>query len=593
MSATENLIQLLGAVALLLWGLFMVHTGITRGFGAQLRHAVNRGVANRARAFLAGMGVTMVVQSSTATALIVASFASRGLIDAAPAFAVMLGADVGTTLVAQVLSFDLAFLSPLLLIVGIVMHKTLKRTIHRQIGRSAIGLGLMLLALTLIVHTSEPMRDAPVLRALFAAMSDEPLIALALTAILTWLAHSSLAVVLLVMSYASTGVVSVPLALVMVLGANLGGVLPPIVATLSEGTLARRVTFGNAAFKVIGVAVCLPLIEFMPDWLAGWEGGAARQVVNFHTAFNLGVAFVFILLVPVAARIAARLLPPDEERESSDRARFLDATAIDTPAVALSCAAREVMRMAESVERMVNGVAVFLRRDDANAMARLIAMDDVVDRQYEDVKLYVTKIARQEVDAAESHRIAEILSFATNLEYVGDIAENLLEKLVTKAKKQLRFSEEGMAELADLHGQAAANLKLAMAVFMSGDVGVARQLVRAKRHVNALERRYAESHMERLRQERPESIETSGLHMDMLRDLRRLHSHITSVAYPILEAAGELRKSRLKKHHADAPSRKPSQDQMAANSSPSQDAAGAGSDQIPYGIGGAQATGTM
>lgn len=227
MNATHNLIQLLGAVALLLWGLFMVHTGITRGFGAQLRHVVNRSVANRVRAFLAGMGVTMVMQSSTATALIVASFASRGLIDAAPAFAVMLGADVGTTLVAQVLSFDLSFLSPLLLVVGVVMHKTLKRTLHRQIGRAAIGLGLMLLALTLIVHTSEPMREAPVLRALFAAMSDEPMIALVLTAILTWLAHSSLAVVLLVMSYASTGVVPVPLALVMVLGANLGGALPP------------------------------------------------------------------------------------------------------------------------------------------------------------------------------------------------------------------------------------------------------------------------------------------------------------------------------------------------------------------------------
>ncbi len=551
MGATETLIQLLGAVALLLWGLFMVHTGITRGFGAQLRHAVQRGVANRFRAFLAGMGVTMVMQSSTATALIVASFAGRGLIEAAPAFAVMLGADVGTTLVAQVLSFDLSFLSPLLLIVGVVMHKTLKRTVHRQIGRSAIGLGLMLLALTLIVHTSEPMREAPVLRVLFAAMSDEPLIALLLAAILTWLAHSSLAVVLLVMSYASAGVIPVPLALVMVLGANLGGVLPPIVATLGEGTLARRVTFGNAAFKLIGVAVCLPMIELLPGWVAGWEETAARQVVNFHTAFNLGVAVVFILLVPVAARIAARLLPPDGERDAAERVRFLDPTAIDTPAVALSCAAREVLHMAETVERMVNGIALFLRRPDADAMAKLIDMDNVVDRQYEDIKLYVTKIARHEVDAQEGHRIAEILSFATNLEYVGDIAENLLEKLLTKARKQLRFSEEGMAELADLHGQAAANLNLAMAVFMSGDVAVARRLVRAKRHVSALERRYAESHMERLRQERPESIETSGLHMDMLRDLRRIHSHITAVAYPVLEAAGELRKSRLKKRHAD------------------------------------------
>lgn len=550
MNATHQLIQLLGAVALLLWGLFMVHTGITRGFGAQLRHAVNQGVGNRLRAFLAGMGVTMVVQSSTATALIVASFAGRGLIEAAPAFAVMLGADVGTTLIAQLLSFDLGFLSPLLLVIGVVMHKTLKRTVHRQIGRALVGLGLMLLALSIIVHTSEPMRDAPALKTLFAAMADAPLIALVLTAILTWLAHSSLAIVLLVMSYAATGVVSIPLALVMVLGANLGGILPPIMATWNEGALARRVVFGNAAFKIIAVAICLPLIEFLPGWMAGWEETAARQVVNFHTAFNAGLAAVFILLIPAAARLTERFLP-DDEKDFSDGPRFLDATAIDTPAVALACAAREVLRMGEDVEAMVTGVIAHLRGNDADGMVRLLELDDQVDRRYDDIKLYVTKIARQEVDAAESHRITEILSFATNLEYIGDIAESLLRVLVTKAEKQLRFSEEGMAELVDLHGKAVSDLKLAMAVFMSGDVAVARQLVRTKLSIGALERQYADRHMARLTQERPESIETSGLHMDMLRDLRRIHSHITAVAYPILDAAGELRKSRLKKRHAE------------------------------------------
>lgn len=553
MSATQHLIQLLGAVALLLWGLTMVHTGVTRAFGAQLRQVVNRSVGNRLRAFFAGMGVTMVVQSSTATALIVASFASRGFLEAASAFAVMLGADVGTTLVAQVLSFDLGFLSPLLLIAGVVMHKALKRTLHRQIGRALVGLGLMLLALSVIVHTSEPMRDAPAIKDLFAALADEPLIALALAALLTWLAHSSLAIVLLVMSYAASGIVSMPLALVMVLGANLGGALPPIMATWSEGGLARRVVFGNAAFKLIGVAACLPLIELVPGWMAGWEGAAARQVVNFHTLFNLGLVAVFMPLVPLAARLAARLLPAEDERGSAEGTRLLDATALDTPAVALACAAREVLRMGEDVEAMVSGVIAHLRGNDADGIRRLLETDDQVDRRYEDVKLYVTKITRQEIDAAESHRIAEILSFATNLEYIGDIAENLLRTLLAKAEKHLRFSEEGMAELTDLHAQATSNLKLAMAVFMSGDVAVARQLVQAKRHINALERRYADNHMMRLTQQRPESIETSGLHMDMLRDLRRIHSHITAVAYPILEAAGELRKSRLKKRHPATP----------------------------------------
>ena len=563
MTATHSLIHLLGGVALLLWGLYMVRTGITRGFGAQLRHAVNRSVANRFRALFAGIGVTMLVQSSTATALIVASFASRGLIEAAPALAVMLGADIGTTLVAQVLSFDLSFLSPLLLIVGVILHKTAKRTVFVQVGRATVGLGLMLLALTLIVQTSEPMRDSQVLRTLFAAMTDAPLIALLLTALMTWLAHSSLAVVLLVMSYASAGIVPLPLALVMVLGANFGGVLPPIVATLGEGILARRVTLGNATFKLIGIVACLPFVEFLPEWLAQIEGPVARQIVNFHTAFNLAVAAVFILLVPLAARIAQRLLPDTDSDADKRGPRLLDATAIGTPAVALGCAAREVLRMGENVETMVKGILVALRENDADATDRLIDLERQVDTQYEEIKLYVAQVARQEVDEEESHRITQILSFTTDLEYIGDIAENLLTMVAAKARNQLRFSAEGLAELEDLHNKIAGNLKLGMTVFLSGDVAIARRLVEDKRQINALERRYAHNHMERLRQQRPESIETSGLHMDMLRDLRRIHSHITAVAYPILDAAGELRKSRLKKRALEAVSnenRKPHRD---------------------------------
>ena len=463
----------------------------------------------------------------------------------------MLGADVGSSLVAQVLSLDLSLLSPLLVFAGVIMHGTLKPTVQRQIGRAAIGLGLMLLALSLIVGTSEPMRDSPVLRAVFASLSGEPLIALLLAAILTWMAHSSLAVVLLVMSFASTGVVAVPLALVMVLGANLGGVLPPIMATLNDGVLARRVTFGNAAFKACGVLVCLPFVEYLPSLLAQFEDSAIRQVVTFHTAFNLTIALVFIFLVPTVARISARLMPIDDGADILERPHFLDSSAIDTPAVALSCAAREALRMGEYVETMMRGFALSLQENDTKKIAMLMELEDRVDSLYEDIKLYVTKVSRQEVDETESQRIAEIMSFTTNLEHIGDITENLLQMAAKKTKKQLWFSDEGLAELCDLHEKITANLKLALTVFMSGDIAVARQLVKEKRLINDVERRVTENHLERLRQGRPDSIETSALHMDMLRDLRRVHSHITAVAYPILDAAGELRKSRLKKRSAE------------------------------------------
>lgn len=547
MSATNALVQILGAVALLLWGLYMVRTGIIRGFGAQLRHVISHGVSNRFRALMAGMGVTMIVQSSTATALIVASFANSGFMKVAPALAVMLGADIATTLVAQILSIDLSLLSPLLILVGVVMYKVTTQNVRRQIARSAIGLGLMLLALRIIVGTSEPLRDSPVLFMLFSSLADDPLIALLLAVVLTWLAHSSLAVVLLVMSFAATEVVSVPLALVLVLGANLGGVLPPIMATLSEGIDARRVTFGNAAFKIIGVVVCLPLVAYFPPLLSQFEGAAARQVVNFHTVFNLAIAGAFIFLVPVAAKILKRFLPDHANANGDEHAGLLDSTAIDTPVVALSCATRESLRMGEYIETMVQGVKASLEKFNAEDTAELMKMDNLVDTSYEETKLYLTKVARQEVDEAESHRIVEILSFTTSMEHIGDIAENLLGLAAKKFQDQLKFSDEDMAAIYELHKKVTENLKLAMTVFMTRDVEVARHLVSEKRLVNTLERQGIENHIERLRQGHRESPETSALYVDMVRDLRRVHSHLAAVAYPILDSVGELRKTRLKK----------------------------------------------
>jgi len=548
MSSTQALIQLLGAVALMLWGLYMVRSGVIRGFGANLRYLISQGLANRYSALLAGMGVTMIVQSSTATALIVASFTSRGLMDVAMALSVMLGADVATTLVAQILSFDLSFLSPLLILVGVIVHKSFKgKVLHSQLGRAAIGLGLMLLALSIIVKTSEPMRDSEVLLALFTSLGDDPLIAIILTALLTWVAHSSLAMVLLVMSFAAAQLLPVPLALVMVLGANLGGVLPPIMATLKEGVRARRVTFGNAAFKIIGVLACLPLLDYITPALAQLSPSASSQVVNFHMAFNLTLALVFIFLTPVSAKILKQILPTQNSGTGSDRPHFLDTTALETPVVALNCASREALRMGEYVQTMIQGMMVSLQKNDPYLAATLIEMDDLVDQSYEDIKLYISKTALQEVGHDESHRIAEILSFTTNLEHSADIIENLLEKVIKLSNKQLRFSDEGLADIGELHAKVSTNLKLAMTVFMDGDLTVARQLIEEKRLVNAFERKASERHMERLRQRNPETVESSAIHIDMLSDLRRFHSHIAAIAYPILESAGELRKSRLKK----------------------------------------------
>jgi phosphate:Na+ symporter len=539
------LINIVGAVALLLWGLRMVRTGVSRAFGTDLRHLISRGVANRFSALLVGIGVTGILQSSTATALMVASFASRGLVATAPALAVMLGADIGTTLVAQVLAFDVAWLSPIFIAVGLFAHNASEATRIRQIGRATIGIGLMLLALYLIVSASEPLRDSALLQRVFGSLVGEQVIAVLIAALLTWLAHSSLAVVLLVMSLAAAGVVPLPFAFALVLGANLGGIVPPIMATLGQEPEARRVPLGNALFKIVGCLAVLPLIDALAPTIAYLGADPARQVVNFHTAFNLAVATVFLFATEPIANLSRRLLPSQAKADDPGRPKHLDRDNIQNPQVALACAARETLRMGDIVETMLRKSITVIRTDEPRLADEVITMDDAVDRLHEQIKLYVAEASREPMDQEESLRASEILTFTTNLEHIGDIVENLMQMAAKKIKNKMRFSEDGLEEITAIHEKVVENLKLALGVFMSSDVKLARQLLAEKKKVIALERAGAESHMARLRQGRPESIETSALHMDFLRDLKRIHSHIVAVAYPVLDRAGEL--ERLKR----------------------------------------------
>lgn len=525
----------------------MVRAGVTRAYGSNLRHVLGQHMGRRLTAFVAGIGVTALLQSSTATCLMTASFASRGLVAAGPALAIMLGADVGTTLVAQVFSFDIAWLSPLLILAGFVAYASGHNQRTHELGRVAVGVGLILLALRLIVGNAGGMGDSFVVLTIVESLNGEPLLAVLVAALLTWVAHSSLAIVLLVVSLVGTGAVPMSLALPLVLGANLGGTISPIVATLSSAPSARRVAWGNAAFKLAGVIALLAVLGPAGAAIEALQAAPVRQVVNFHLAFNLALATVFVPFAGVFGRLAERLMPDPPRGADESAPRYLDPAAQAEPALALACAARETMRMGDTLESMLRGTLTCLRGDDPEPLEKVSRMDDTVDRLHEAIKLYLTDIRRQPLDAEEGRRWTDIMSFTTNLEHIGDIVDkNLLELAAKKIRYSYHFSDEGLEEIGALHMRVLENLQLAMNVFVSGDRHLARRLLAEKDRFRALEFKAAEGHHERLRHGKRESIETSSLHLDIVRDLKRINSHLTSVAYPILDKAGELMPSRLK-----------------------------------------------
>jgi phosphate:Na+ symporter len=541
-------LDLMGGVALLLWGLRMVRSGIMRAFGSQLRHVLSTALRNRLLALLAGIGVTALLQSSTATGLLMTSFAARGLVDLVPALAVMLGANIGTTLIVQVFSFDISAVAPILFLVGLAAFNLGGRTMTRDLGRVAIGLGLMLLSLHILLDTLAPAENAPTVRALLSAVSGEPVLCVLIAAALTWAAHSSAAVVLLVMSLAYSHFATPVAALALVLGANLGSAINPLLeGGNSADPASRRMPLGNLINRLVGVAALLPFLQPIADVFTRLDPNPTRMTADFHTAFNVVMALAFIFVLDGLATLLNKLLPEPAKRADPSAPLYLVEAALDVPSVALACAARETLHMGDVVEEMLRKAMTALMTNDRKLVAEVSRMDNTVDRLDEAIKLYVTKITRGSLDDRDGARATEIIAFAINLEHIGDIIDkNLMELAGKKIKQKYEFSKEGAAELEAFHKRIIENLKLAFSVFLNGNVGVARTLIEEKTQLRNLELGYADSHLARLREGRPESIETSSLHLDVLRDLKRIHSHICSAAYPVLEAAGELQPNRLK-----------------------------------------------
>lgn len=542
--STLVLIDILGAGALLLWGLRLIKTGMLRAFGSSLRVWIGRGASNRVKALAAGLIATLAVQSSTATAVITASFAARDLLSGVMGQAVMLGANIGTSIAAAILSLDLHWLSPLLILIGVVVFSRSGRAGGKGIGRAILGLGLMLLSLQLLGQATEPMRDSVLVRQVLVGLGDAPLFALIFGTGLAALASSSLATVLFVMLLAQAGVVSPELALVLVAGANLGGAIPPCLAVMSDGVQARRLVVTNLAVRAAGAVVLTLAAPFLAPLLQPHFTDTAALTLGAHVGFSLVLALVFLpILTPVTA-LVERWMPRQAAIDFAPK--YLDDSAMSSPTIALAAAARETLRLGDLVGEMLRLSLATVQGHDDLAHDRLSATEDEVDRLHNAIKTYLARLSREELDTDDIRRMAEILSYAVNLEHIGDLIDSGLSEIaVKKDRRRLSFSPEGLEEISEFYQRTIEILAVAQSVFLSRDENLARELVKCKVEVRRMEALSAERHMERLRERRLETVETSSLHLDILRDLKRVNAHLISVAYPILDGIGALGDTRL------------------------------------------------
>jgi phosphate:Na+ symporter len=530
------LLALFGGIALLLYGIRLSGDSLQRAAGGRLRQLLTGMSRNRVVAVVSGAAVTGIIQSSAATTLMLIGFVSAGLMTFRQTLGIILGADIGTTLTVQLIAFRATDYAPLLIGLGFVVTFIARRSVPRDLGQAVLGLGLMFLGLKLIIDGVTPLRSNQLALDVLTAATGTPIVAVLVAALFSALVTSSAATIGVALALASQGLITLPGAVAIVIGANVGTCTTALAASVGATAEAKRVAVAHIGFKVLGGALVFPLIGPFTAVVAASAADPARQVANAHTFFNLGISLLFLVFTPWAARAIEALVPQAPTEESPFRCKYLDERALDQPSLALGQAHREALRMADVTQGMLRDALAAFRSDNLALIEEIEKRDDQVDFLEREIKLFLARLGREAMGSDLSRKEIGMISFIGNLENIGDILDkNLMELARKKYYQGRRFSEAGWAEIQEFHGLVTKNLERAIAAFAANDRALAQEVLDQRPFMRARERDLRESHLGRLRAGLAESLETSEIHLDILTNLKRISSHVSALMFPILD----------------------------------------------------------
>jgi len=531
-----TLLALFGGLALLLYGMQLIGDGLQRAAGGHLRHLLTSMTRNRLAAVGSGALVTAIIQSSSATTLMLIGFVSTGLLSFRQSLGVILGADIGTTFTVQLLAVNIQELSLLLVGAGFAVSFFARRGTAKSVGLAVLGFGFIFLGMKVMSDGLAPLAGDELTQKVLVALSANPFFGLLVGAALSASMASSAATIGLTLSLAHQGILSLAGAVPVVLGANIGTCAVALAASLRSSSDARRVAVAHIGFKVLGVALVFPFIRPLTALVATTAGDTARQIANFHTLFNVAISALFLPFAPWAARVITAMVPEQERGDNPFKTRYLDDRYLDQPALAIGQAMREALRMGDVAQAMLRDAMTVLRSNDQELLEDVERRDDQLDYLEREIKLFLSRLGRETMSPDLAQKEIGLISFIGNLENIGDIIDkNLMELARKKLYQGRRFSEAGEAELIEFHAVVSKNLERAIAGFAANDRSLAQEVLDQRPLIRHRERELRESHLMRLRRGLAESLETSEIHLDVLTNLKRISSHVTALVFPILE----------------------------------------------------------
>lgn len=528
-------VGLLGGMGLLLFGISIMSEGLQKIAGAKLRHILSSLTHNKFLAVIIGALVTILFQSSTATTVTLVGLTSASIITLRQALGVILGADIGTTVTAQLIALKVTEIALPIVGIGAIIIFFGKRDKYRKYGQVLMGFGLIFLGLKVMSDVMYPLRSDPFFPQAMAMLGKLPILAIGISAIFTFLICSSAAAIGIIMVMAMQHLIDLHSAIFLLLGANIGTSFTALISSLGSTREAQRVATAHFLFKISGVLIILPFIAPIENLLIKITSSPSYQVANMHTFFNIAIAIIFLPFISHFALLLEKILP-DKKSEDDFKPRYLDIKLLKTPSIALGLATKEVIHMWDYIFEMTVNIARIFEKNDLLLLQKVNQKEDKVDVLYKECSDYLTSILREPLSRQEFNKCIGLINIVNDLEHIGDIIEKNVTYLAQcKIDGGCNFSEEGWDELSIMHKRVCDLMQMANTALVTNNKELARKVIKFQPETEKMERHLRVLHIHRLKIGTQESERTSSMHLDLINAFLQLSVHIRNIAMEIAD----------------------------------------------------------
>ncbi len=518
----QELITLLGASALLVYSIDELSKSVQYLAGNRFRVWINTFGENRLYGIFLGIVFAILLTSSSAVTVMLVGLANARLMSIPQVFSVTLGASIGSTFIVHLFAIKIADYGLLLIAVGVILSSLSSSDRIDRMARCSLFMGIMFFAMSLLGESGKTLEKNELFQYVIQYFHDRPLVSLCISGVFTAVIHSSAATIAFVMSLMTAQHGTVYEAFPWMLGANLGTTATAYFASFKSGQLGKQAALGHLVCKVVGVAICLPFMHELSQGCEYLVGDLGRQIALSHTLFNVIVAVLFFPFISVGVRLVQKLVP-EAEKEKQFEFQYLDQRTLESPELALAQAQREILRVSDTVEQMVEKSIHLFKGSNEREIESLKAMDQVVDFLNKGIKLYLTKMSQGDMTPEQVQKEFELLLRTNDLENIGDIIDkNILELARKHIKKGYKFSEEGWNEIMTFHAKVVECLRISTAYFTSHDRALAAKLMVLHQQIEDLTLDLSENHVQRLHRGVKQSMDTTSVHLDLIGNLQRI-----------------------------------------------------------------------